>query len=70
MTNIFFLIFQVDCEKFLGIAKELNSKIAAKVDEIDEKLLSTLASQATGDVCPMQAVIGSMAAQEVMKVRD
>lgn len=56
-----------DCEKFLGIAKELNSKIVAKVDEIDEKLLSTLASQATGDVCPMQAVIGSMAAQEVMK---
>ena len=26
------------------------------------------ASQATGDVCPMQAVMGSMAAQEAMKV--
>jgi len=58
---------EVDIEKFINIAKDLNSKIVAKVEEIDEKLLSTLASQATGDVCPMQAVIGSMAAQEVMK---
>ena len=38
------------------------------MEEVDEKLLSTFASQATGDLCPMQAVIGSMAAQEVMKV--
>lgn len=35
---------------------------------MDEKLLSQFASQATGDLCPMQAVMGSMAAQEVMKV--
>ena len=54
-----------DADKFLAIAKEINSKIEASVDELDEKLLTTLASQATGDVCPMQAVIGSMAAQEV-----
>jgi len=56
-----------DAEKFLSIAKDLNTKIVAKVEEIDEKLLTMLASQATGDICPMQAVIGSMAAQEVMK---
>jgi len=56
-----------DADKFIAIAKDINSKIEAKVEEIDEKLLTTLASQATGDLCPMQAVIGSMAAQEVMK---
>ena len=42
--------------------------LSLQVEEIDEKLLSLLSSQATGDLCPMQAVIGSMAAQEVMKV--
>lgn len=58
---------KADILKFLSIAKDLNTKIEAKVEEIDEGLLSELASQATGDLCPMQAVIGSMAAQEVMK---
>lgn len=37
------------------------------VDAIDEKLLATLASQATGHVAPLDAVIGGIAAQEVMK---
>lgn len=56
-----------DIEKFLLITKEINEKIETKVDELNEKLLSELASEATGDLCPMQAVMGSMAAQEVMK---
>ncbi|XP_057312702.1 ubiquitin-like modifier-activating enzyme 1 isoform X2 [Hydractinia symbiolongicarpus] len=59
--------FQGDIEKFLLITKEINEKIETKVDELNEKLLSELASEATGDLCPMQAVMGSMAAQEVMK---
>jgi len=58
---------KMDIEKFLDIAKDLNTKVEAKVEEVDEKLLSELASQSTGDLCPMQAVIGSMAAQEVIK---
>ncbi|XP_066919835.1 ubiquitin-like modifier-activating enzyme 1 [Clytia hemisphaerica] len=58
---------KVDGDKFIDIAKDLNSKAQSKVDELDEKLLRELASQATGDVCPMQAVMGSMAAQETMK---
>jgi len=58
---------KAEIEKYLSIAKDLNTKIEAKVDELDEKLLSELASESTGDLCPMQAVIGSMAAQEVMK---
>ena len=52
----------------MALAAELNSKLERKVDELDEKLLREFASQASGDLCPMQAVIGGMAAQEVMKV--
>ena len=37
--------------------------------ELDRALLEKLASQATGDLAPMNAVIGGIAAQEVMKVR-
>jgi len=51
----------------MEIFKDLNEKSQNKIDEIDEKLLREFASQATGDVCPMQAVMGSMAAQEAMK---
>lgn len=39
-----------------------------QVDEIDESLLRELSYQARGDLCPMQGVIGGIAAQEVMKV--
>jgi len=58
---------KVDADKFLGIVNDLNQKSTSKVDELDNKLLSEFASQATGDLCPMQAVMGSMAAQETMK---
>lgn len=60
----------MDAEKFISIAKEINSTCGekAKVEEVDEKLLELLAYNATGDICPMQAVIGGIAAQEVMKV--
>jgi len=49
------------------LAKSVNESSSAKVEEINEKLFSEFASQATGDLCPMQAVLGGMAAQEVMK---
>jgi len=39
-----------------------------KVDEVDEQLLTQLAYNARGDLCPMQGVIGGITAQEVMKV--
>ncbi|XP_047125803.1 ubiquitin-like modifier-activating enzyme 1 isoform X1 [Hydra vulgaris] len=58
---------KVDISRFLEVAKEVNDKVDAKVEQIDEQLLSEFASQAAGDICPMQAVIGGMAAQEVMK---
>ena len=39
-----------------------------QVDEVDESLLTQLAYNARGDICPMQGVIGGITAQEVMKV--
>ena len=39
-----------------------------QVDEVDENLLTQLAYNARGDICPMQGVIGGITAQEVMKV--
>ncbi|CAB4016231.1 ubiquitin-like modifier-activating enzyme 1 [Paramuricea clavata] len=56
-----------DGNKLVEIAKEINGKACSKVDEIDEKLLRELSYQARGDLCPMQGIIGGIAAQEVMK---
>lgn len=39
-----------------------------QVDEVDESLLTQLAYNARGDICPMQGVVGGITAQEVMKV--
>ncbi|KAI0243167.1 Ubiquitin-like modifier-activating enzyme 1 [Lamellibrachia satsuma] len=56
-----------DSDKFVAIAQEVNAQNAAKVDNLDDKLMRTFAYNATGDICPMQAVIGGITAQEVMK---
>ena len=37
------------------------------MEELDENLFKEFAYQATGDICPMQSVIGGIVAQEVMK---
>ena len=39
----------------------------SQLEEVDDRLLSKLSYVARGDVAPMQAVIGSIAAQEVVK---
>ena len=39
-----------------------------QIDKINEKLFTWLAYVVSGDVAPMQAVIGSITAQEVIKV--
>ncbi|XP_041459410.1 ubiquitin-like modifier-activating enzyme 1 [Lytechinus variegatus] len=58
-----------DAAKLIAIAKEINSQApdASKQESMDDKLITQLAYNATGDICPMQAVIGGVAAQEVMK---
>ena len=38
------------------------------MEEVDERLLAKFSYLACGDVSPLQAVVGSIAAQEVVKV--
>lgn len=63
-------VFQADGEEFVALAKELNSSLtgSAKVEELDEALLKKLAYVSAGDLAPINAFIGGLAAQEVMKV--
>lgn len=56
-----------DLDLFTQKAKSLNETNTFKVEELDDKLLREFGSQSSGDLCPMQAVLGGMAAQEVMK---
>ena len=59
-----FFIIQADAEEFLTIAK---SKQQGD-EELNADLMKLFSSCAAGNVCPIQAVIGGIAAQEVMKV--
>jgi ubiquitin-activating enzyme E1 len=52
-----------DGEEFIEMAK----KIQASGDALNEDLLRTFAYCCAGNVCPIQAVIGGFAAQEVLK---
>jgi len=62
---------QVDGDAFIEIAQQINSAWTSdvKCSELNADLMRQFAYQATGNICPMQAVIGGIAAQEVMKVR-
>lgn len=46
----------------------MNEKSAAKVEELDEGVMKEMAYTCRGDICPLAAVMGGVAAQEVMKV--
>lgn len=63
-------MFQADGDELLTLAKELNSTQtgSAKVEQLDEALLKKLSYVAAGDLAPVNAFIGGLAAQEVMKV--
>nr|BEH82872.1 ubiquitin-activating enzyme [Halocynthia roretzi] len=58
-----------DAEKMVKISEEINSALPdnVKQEKVDEKIIKQLSFGARGDLCPMQAVIGSITAQEVMK---
>ncbi|CAF0891592.1 unnamed protein product [Didymodactylos carnosus] len=58
-----------DAEKFYELAKEINCKTPDKpiTDELNKHVMHLFSKTCTGDLCPMQAVIGGIAAQEVMK---
>ena len=49
-----------DAAKFVALAKKVDA-------DAEEKLLTQLAYQATGDLAPVNAVIGGFVAQEVLK---
>lgn len=49
--------------------KTINEKSPAKVDELDEDVMREMAYTCRGDLCPFAAIMGGVAAQEVMKVR-
>ena len=55
-------------EVFLTVYIYMKVHSCLQVDEVDESLLTQLAYNARGDICPMQGVIGGITAQEVMKV--
>lgn len=52
-----------DADQVFAFAKE----IAGEGKELDEKLIKLFAKVSSGNLCPMNAVIGGIAAQEVMK---
>uniref|UniRef100_A0A673XX41 E1 ubiquitin-activating enzyme n=1 Tax=Salmo trutta TaxID=8032 RepID=A0A673XX41_SALTR len=62
-------VFQADGEELVSLAKEVNSSQtgSAKVDELDDTLIKKLSFVSAGDLAPINAFIGGLAAQEVMK---
>lgn len=61
---------QADGDELLTLAKELNSAQtgSAKAEQLDEALIKKMSYLAAGDLSPVNAFIGGVAAQEVMKV--
>ena len=55
-----------DSAEVYGLASTISSKLSEKV-ELDEKLIKELSYQARGDLSPMAALFGGLAAQEVLK---
>ena len=70
MSNLLNCVFQADGEELLTLAKEVNSAQAgsAKVEQLDDALIKQLSYVSAGDLAPVNAFIGGLAAQEVMKV--
>merc|ERR1711963_195071 len=57
---------QEDAQKFVTLAKETNAKSSTPI-EMDDKFLEQFSKICAGDVSPMNAFVGGLVAQEVMK---
>lgn len=57
---------QVDADALVAMVRELNT--VAGLEQLDEAAVRNLAYTARGNLAPMNAVIGGLAAQEVIKV--
>lgn len=66
MISVFCCPLQADAEVLVTITKELCTD--AKFDELDEDAVRDLSLVASGDLAPINAFIGGLAAQEVVKV--
>jgi ubiquitin-activating enzyme E1 len=60
---------QADGDEIVALAKDVNSAQtgSAKVEQLDEALIKKFAYVSAGDLAPVNAFIGGLAAQEVMK---
>ncbi|KAL4226227.1 E1 ubiquitin-activating protein [Mactra antiquata] len=56
-----------DLAEYMTIFKEVNESSGAKCEDYDENMLRNFVFGASGDLCPVAAVIGGITAQEVMK---
>lgn len=59
---------QSDAEALLAKVRELNT--VAQLEELDEAAVRKLSYTARGDLAPINAFIGGLAAQEVIKVKS
>mmetsp|Transcript_8059 Transcript_8059/g.22820 ORF Transcript_8059/g.22820 Transcript_8059/m.22820 type:complete len:1067 (-) Transcript_8059:85-3285(-) len=56
-----------DADALVAVAQRVNKSLAQPVEDLDEKLLRSLAKVAAGDLSPMACTLGGILAQEVMK---
>ncbi|KAH8025034.1 hypothetical protein HPB51_002930 [Rhipicephalus microplus] len=56
-----------DAAEVVQMAKEKNALQTNPLSEVDERIITLLCCVSSGSLCPVQSVIGSVAAQEVMK---
>ena len=63
-------VLKDDAEKFVEIVEEINNKVPDTpiTTELNKHVIKLFSKTCTGDLCPMQAVIGGIAAQELIKV--
>lgn len=62
---------QADASEVLSLVKDLNEQAMPplKQEHLNEDIIKEIAFQASGDLAPVNAFIGGLAAQEVMKVQ-
>jgi ubiquitin-activating enzyme E1 len=63
------MLLQEDAEKLLEICRKINEDLPseARVEKLEEDVLRYLSKTARGDLAPIQSVVGSVVAQEIIK---
>lgn len=69
-SQISLSVLQADADELVTLAEEVNAAQAgsAKQEQLDPAVIKKLSCVAAGDLAPVNAFIGGLAAQEVMKV--